>query len=283
MDDHTRPPGPKASVVGPGVIERLRDLVNDTIPDSLRLDAFLPDALIPDALLPEGGRRDGDRRGNRLAVGAVAEPVGGVSVITGDRGRDHEGLPALRDPATAAPMAGEGEPLAVDRAFAFVDICAFTAYCDQHGEAAAVEVLTRFRSVTRHVVGQRGVRVAKWLGDGVMLVGTDLGPLVAAVVELVARFRATGLETHVGIAAGDVLLFEGDDYVGRTVNLAARLSEAAGPGEILAADPLPVLPAWIDHLGRTDVQVVGMGRLSGVHRLGVGAEVAARLRGTDVA
>jgi class 3 adenylate cyclase len=187
------------------------------------------------------------------------------------------------DPGMAPPISEEGAPLAVDRSFAFVDICGFTAYCDQHGEDAAVEILGRFRSVTRHVVGQRGVRVAKWLGDGVMLVGTEMGPLVAASVELVARFRVTGLDTHVGMAAGDVLLFEGDDYVGRTVNLAARLCEAAGPGEILAANPLPVLPAWIEHRGSLSVHVAGMGKVEHVHRLGVHPDVELLLRQTVTA
>jgi adenylate cyclase len=182
------------------------------------------------------------------------------------------------DPGMAPPVSEEGAPLAVHRSFAFVDVCGFTAYCDRNGSDAAVEILGRFRSVTRHVVGQRGVRVAKWLGDGVMLVGTEMGPLVAASVELVARFGVTGLDTHVGMAVGDVLLFEGDDYVGRTVNLAARLCEAAGPGEILAADPLPPLPTWIEHRGSVTVHVAGMGKVQGVHRLGVHSEVELLLR-----
>jgi adenylate cyclase len=273
MDEHTRPPGPKATVVGPGVLDRLRELVNDTLPfDGLRFDVLRWNALLPDS-----ARR---LAAPAVASGAKTAPVDLDAMLGAPAADDAE---VVRNPATEAPATGEGEPLAVERAFAFIDICAFTAYCDQHGEAAAVEVLTRFRTVTRHVVGQRGVRVAKWLGDGVMLVGTDTGPLVAAVVELVGRFRATGLDTHVGIASGDVLLFEGDDYLGRTVNLAARLSEAAGPGEILAADPLPPLPVWIDHLGSTDVQVVGMGRVNGVHRLGVGADVEALLHSHDAA
>ena len=178
------------------------------------------------------------------------------------------------EPATAAPLAhGTVEPLAVDRAFAFVDISGFTAYCDRHGERAAVGVLTLFRSVTREVVGRRGVRVAKWLGDGVMLVGTAPGPLVAAVVELECRVRATGLETHAGVAWGSVLLFEGDDYVGRTVNLAARLADAAGPGEVLGAGLTGALPEWVERKGLVTVQVAGMGRISDVASLGAVADV----------
>jgi adenylate cyclase len=232
-----------------------------------RLRSLVPPGLVPPGLVPTGGVPG--------SAGSAPAPTAALPV-------DMEDLRQISlpdDPGMAPPVSEEGEPLAVDRAFAFVDICGFTSYCDRHGEAAAVDVLTRFRSVTRHVVGQRGVRVSKWLGDGVMLVGTDVGPLVAACVELVSRFRATGLDTHVGIAAGDVLLFEGDDYVGRTVNLAARLSEAAGPGEILAADPISELPEWIEHRGTIAVHIAGMGRVDGVHRLGAKPEVDALLGG----
>jgi class 3 adenylate cyclase len=40
-----------------------------------------------------------------------------------------------------------------------------------------------------------------------------------------------------GIATGDVILVEGDEYVGRTVNVAARLCDQADAGEVIAATP----------------------------------------------
>ena len=39
---------------------------------------------------------------------------------------------------------------------------------------------------------------------------------------------------HAGCAGGGVILLEGDDYTGRSVNLASRLANAARPHEILA-------------------------------------------------
>lgn len=182
-------------------------------------------------------------------------------------------LPVVEPAMAAPPVDGDTSPMAVERAFAFVDISGFTAFCDRHGERAAIEVLTRFRTVTRDVVGRRGVRASKWLGDGVMLVSTEPGPLVAAVVELECRFRATGLETHAGVAWGPVLLFEGDDYVGRTVNLAARLADAAGPGEVLAVGVDAELPAWIERRNPRSLQVAGMGRVDGVVQLAATPEV----------
>ena len=75
--------------------------------------------------------------------------------------------------------------------------------------------------------------MAKWLGDGVMVVATEPGPLLAAVGELMLRMHDEDIDVHAGIASGTALLFEGDDYIGRPVNIAARLCDAAGPGEAL--------------------------------------------------
>ena len=120
------------------------------------------------------------------------------------------------------------------RIVAFIDVCGFTRFTDQYGAHSAIEMLTRFRSACRDVTARRGTRVAKWMGDGVMLVGAEAGPVVATAAELLLRVEDEGFDIHGGIAAGMMLLFEGDDYIGRPVNLAARLCEAAAPGELLA-------------------------------------------------
>ena len=46
---------------------------------------------------------------------------------------------------------------------------------------------------------------------------------------------AVDLPIRAGFSGGDVILFEGDDYIGGPVNLASRLCDVAAPGEILAA------------------------------------------------
>ena len=182
------------------------------------------------------------------------------------------------EPATAAPLADHGaEPLAVRRCFAFVDVCGFTSYCDREGERAAIRLLSDFRAVTRAVTARRGVRIAKWLGDGVMLVSAEAAPLIATVVELEVRTRALGLDTHAGVAAGPVLLFEGDDHVGRPVNLAARLCDAAGPGEVLARDVGGDLPPWVHREGQRTVAVAGIGPVAGVEQLTASPETRAEL------
>ena len=66
----------------------------------------------------------------------------------------------------------------VDRTFAFLDLCGFTAFTDQNGDADAYDVVAGFRAAVRQVAAERGVRLAKWLGDGVMMVGVEPEDLV---------------------------------------------------------------------------------------------------------
>ncbi len=167
-----------------------------------------------------------------------------------------------------------GEALAVNRTFVFIDITGFTEYCDTEGEHKAIALLTKFRTVVRDVVGRRGVRVAKWLGDGVMIVGVNEGPAVATAAESVLRSAMIGIDTHAGIATGTALLFEGDDYVGRPANLAARLCDVAEPGEILAALLEGPLPSWLRVKGEVSVAANGMGSVAGVLSIGVTEEIA---------
>jgi adenylate cyclase len=128
----------------------------------------------------------------------------------------------------------------VRRNFAFIDLCGFTSLTDTHGVGDAVAALSTFRAVVRGLAGWRGVRVAKWLGDGAMLVATEPRPLLDAVLrmEQALDLRGCALPLRGGVAAGRVILFEGDDYIGRPVNLAARLCDDAQPHQLLVTASL---------------------------------------------
>ena len=123
----------------------------------------------------------------------------------------------------------------VPRTFAFVDLSGFTNYTAAFGDDAAGRLLGAFRSVTREIASERGVRIAKWLGDGCMIVSVDQAACVAFALELDNRSAevCAPLQLRVGMATGHALLFEGDDYIGSAVNMAARLCDAAGAHEVL--------------------------------------------------
>jgi len=180
---------------------------------------------------------------DRTGSTAAAHPFGGSPLQPPTRQPDERTLPhPLLEPPD--PNTGRAS-LTVERSFAFVDICGFTSYCEHYGEHLALDLLIEFRQITRAVVARRAVRVSKWLGDGVMIVSLEPALLAAACAEISLRCGMDGLDTHAGIATGSVLLLEGDDYVGRTVNLAARLCDAAALGQTLTAGPLTALPPWL--------------------------------------
>jgi len=183
-------------------------------------------------------------------------------------------------------------PPRVHRAFAFLDLCGFTDYADDHGDDEGSGVLHLLRASIREAATNHGVRVDKWLGDGAMLVAVETRALLAAVVEAKWALEAEcTLPLRAGLAAGPVMVFEGDDYVGRPINLAAKLCELAEGGQCLApadlADACPVglvarpvgareVPGFHRPLELVEIDVSP--DQAGAHRRGLGAELGKKMR-----
>ena len=125
----------------------------------------------------------------------------------------------------------------VPRTFVFVDLSGFTNYTAAFGDDAAGRLLSAFRTIVRQVASDRGVRIAKWLGDGCMVVAVEQADAIAFTLDLEDRSAevCSPLTLRAGIATGYALLFEGDDYIGSAVNMAARLCDIAGT--LRGADP----------------------------------------------
>jgi class 3 adenylate cyclase/YHS domain-containing protein len=152
----------------------------------------------------------------------------------------------------------------VHRSFSFVDISGFTALTEHEGDEHAVEVLTGFRALLRDICSRRGVRIAKWLGDGVMLVCVETSPLLATILELhhvvcTVSSPSQTVTIRSGTTSGDVILMEGDDYIGHCVNVAARLCDLAEGSEALVSPSvLDDLPKWGAVTSRRDVELRGV-------------------------
>jgi adenylate cyclase len=123
----------------------------------------------------------------------------------------------------------------VPRTFVFVDLSGFTNYTAAFGDDAAGRLLSTFRAIVRDTASERGVRIAKWLGDGCMVVSVQQPDAQTIVLDLEQRAAdvCAPLTVRAGIATGHALLFEGDDYIGSAVNMAARLCDYARGVEVL--------------------------------------------------
>jgi adenylate cyclase len=129
-------------------------------------------------------------------------------------------------------------------------------------------VLADLRAAVRAAAERWGVRIVRWLGDGAMIAGVEAGPTLRcaeAVRDVVTASGPLGLRG--GIARGQAVVFEGDDYVGAAVNMAARLCDQARPGELVVAaqvfDRLPERPG----AEAATMRLAGVSRVVSVHRL----------------
>ena len=134
-------------------------------------------------------------------------------------------------------------PYRVPLAVGFADLVGFTALSERLDPRELAGAVGRFERSAADRAIAAGVRVVKSIGDAVMIVGTDAVAVVDVIAGLADEVAADPQLTELrgAVVAGEVLARAGD-YVGPTVNLAARATKEAPPGGIVvneaAADAL---------------------------------------------
>ena len=117
-------------------------------------------------------------------------------------------------------------------AVVFVDLAGYTRATEEHGDEVAVRFASTLQRHAEAVATTHDGRLVKLLGDGAMLTFPDAARGLDAAVHLVRVLgMESGLSAHAGIHSGPVIRRDLDLF-GRTVNLASRLAQAAGPGEV---------------------------------------------------
>ena len=121
----------------------------------------------------------------------------------------------------------------------FSDVCAFSELTERLGDVAMHRLLAEHNRIVRAEVAAHDGQVVKANGDGFMVVFTSAARALrcaAAVQQAVRRVHPGGEEVrlHIGLHAGEVV-HDGTDLIGQAVNLASRLTDAAGPDEILVS------------------------------------------------
>jgi adenylate cyclase len=135
----------------------------------------------------------------------------------------------------------------VPPAVVFVDLSGYTRLTEERGDEVAVRLSATLQREAAAAATAKGGRLVKLLGDGAMLRFPDAKRGLEAALHLLRALSVDGsLPAHAGIHAGPVV--ERDlDLFGRTVNLASRIAEAAGPGEVLVSEAVVDAvddPAW---------------------------------------
>jgi adenylate cyclase len=116
----------------------------------------------------------------------------------------------------------------------FVDIVDSTALFQWLPLASVGSTMARFVGIAADVVTRSGGRVVKFSGDDVMFSAPQPADACRIALDLVAAFDGDEVLAGVrgGLAHGEVLVRDADCF-GAVVNLAARATKAASPGEVL--------------------------------------------------
>jgi adenylate cyclase len=149
------------------------------------------------------------------------------------------GLGAIQVWQAVSEAQGRGrgdEPLAI----LFTDLVGFSDWALEAGDDAALELLRKMGRTVDPLIKDRDGQIVKRLGDGVMAVFDDAGAAVDAALEAsraVCEIQVDGYrpELRGGIHFGRPRKL-GSDYFGVDVNVAARVADAAGPGEVLISE-----------------------------------------------
>jgi len=147
----------------------------------------------------------------------------------------------------------------------FTDVVGSTELARSLGDRVWSRVIGDHLEVLRGIVeGERGF-VVKTLGDGGMYAFSSASAALQAAIGIQRALQGADTAVRVGAHSGDVLRND-DDYVGLTVNKAARIAAAADGGQILVSSTTAGLvdPSVFEFGAPITVELKG---LEGVHQL----------------
>ena len=138
---------------------------------------------------------------------------------------------------TAAPAREQRKTVTV----LFCDVAGSTALGESKDPEALRTLLARYFARMRGIVESHGGMVEKFIGDAVMAVfgvptlhEDDAIRACRAAVEMRDAFPELGINGRLGVATGEVVIGSAERLAtGDVVNVAARLEQAAAPGEVL--------------------------------------------------
>jgi class 3 adenylate cyclase/tetratricopeptide (TPR) repeat protein len=126
----------------------------------------------------------------------------------------------------------------------FCDVTGSTALGESTDPEALRALLARYFERMRAIVESHGGSVEKFIGDAVMAVfgvpvahEDDALRALLAAAEMHAALPELGVQARIGVNTGEVVTGTGERLVtGDAVNVAARLEQAAQPGEVVVGE-----------------------------------------------
>lgn len=127
-------------------------------------------------------------------------------------------------------------PREADLVFLIADLAGYTALTEAMGDMEAATVIARYVELA-HDVLRPGTRLVERVGDELLIVGDEVPSTLRTARDLHAAVECEPLfpEVRAGLHAGRVLDYDGK-YIGAALNLTARVTSYATPGQILCTE-----------------------------------------------
>src|SRR4030095_15709525 len=125
----------------------------------------------------------------------------------------------------------------------FADIAGYSGHAAED-EASALRLVELLQTLSRETVARYNGRVVKFLGDAVLAEFPSAELAVFSAAEVTRQFEERsarighGGRVRVGVHLGDVAVAPDGDLYGDTVNAAARIQEAAAPGQVVVSQDI---------------------------------------------
>jgi class 3 adenylate cyclase len=116
----------------------------------------------------------------------------------------------------------------------FTDIVGSTESAARLGDNRWREVIARHDELVRRQLERYRGRPVKTLGDGFLATFDGPARAIRCAHEIAEAVRTLGIEIRAGLHTGECELV-GDDVAGMAINIGARVSALAGPGEVLVS------------------------------------------------
>ncbi len=148
----------------------------------------------------------------------------------------------------------------------FTDIVDSTSLAESHGDAAWARLMAEHESLLGSATAANGGNVVKFLGDGSMLAFESARAAVRAAVDIQRAVMGGPFSVRIGVHTGEVQR-TGTDFLGLTVNKAARVASATGGGQIMISTTTKDLIGSMDGLDTGEPQTVALKGMSGTHQI----------------
>lgn len=159
------------------------------------------------------------------------------------------------------------------------DLAGYTALTEAHGSAEAAHVVARYLELAEGATAP-GARLMERIGDGLVFVAERPTPAVDTALRLRALVACTPRfpRLRAGVHTGPVVV-DGERYVGHALNVAARVTGHAAPGQVLCTESVAAAATGLPGVSYRSLGAVHFRHL--VHPIELYEVIGGGIRDTD--